>query len=260
MRIGKTNLAALLPGAEPAKPHWSAQPLPGVPKPVPNATVSSEPGPAKTKPESHGLLSLIEDEKDMAGVLTAPASVPWPGESKPWEGIADPSPAGATPGAAPVTAAPGYAGSPKKGGKRPELAAWGINALWVSLLLVAAASLMFLRIKFQYENQAAALVVSLGVCVAHLTLFTLCLSKVMDGRNWARILMVAGVAGVTAWLLAQLFLHRPDCFHSTGMGVATTMAMFAQCLQIGAVVLLFMPESNAWFARLKTMRTRRAQR
>lgn len=132
---------------------------------------------------------------------------------------------------------------------RPSKTTTAILLLYVSLGLGILRSLWALPAfaPMEGQGQAGGAMAIAAIVYALMFLFIFMTGK---GRNWARVTFLALYLVGMAMLAAGLTSGAPG-----GGGVALDLAQ--ALIQLAALILLFMPESNAWFRGMKAARARK---
>lgn len=123
--------------------------------------------------------------------------------------------------------------------ERPSEVGLAVGILWSSFILGIVASLVFLY-SFSISNSQSILF-PLAVVFLGYGLYAYLISKISNGKNWARIcLLVFGLIGIcsTAFHLSTFF---------SGSIFRDAVKILQYFMQLAAMAALFAPNSNRWF-------------
>ena len=126
---------------------------------------------------------------------------------------------------------------------RPNTPRPGVISLAV-VLLWAAMAFEALGMALDFDRYASAVgMVALGVTLVLVGFVLWLITLIGKGRNWARLTYLA------LFVLGSIYhlTHMRELLTHSAFDVVTTLAQTA--MQLAAMVLLFLRESNAWFRR-----------
>jgi hypothetical protein len=126
-------------------------------------------------------------------------------------------------------------------GGRPQAVDFGAKLLWVSAVITLLATIAGRAALIDVPVPGSTMVSNLITTA----ILALCAWKIGAGRNWARWVFLV------VWVLGSGFLALVACFAPQALrGMSTvlvTIAVVQTALQTAALILTFMPASNAWF-------------
>jgi hypothetical protein len=101
------------------------------------------------------------------------------------------------------------------------------------------------------ESIARVLMIASWVVVAGVIAFlVLATFKMRAGRNWARILLtIAGSISIVLSVVAEVFVPELHIVESAGDVLVLVVSVGQIATIVGAVVLMFRPDANQYFAR-----------